>query len=177
MRKSVLVLAVAALAAVPAVGTAQRARSRPASSSSVVEQKLHFGPQASWGSDTDFGVGARLTYGLGKLFPTVPLSAQASFDWFFPGNGLTFWEINWAVDYNFHVQTMPNITPYAGAGLGLAHTSVSVGGFSASDNSVGFELVGGAQFKMANSKITPFAEIRLDAHSGSQMVLTGGILF
>ena len=174
MKKSTLVFAVAAMAVLPAVASAQRARSAPASSSSASASQVHFGAQASWGSDTDFGVGARLTYGLGGLIQNVPLALHASFDWFFPGSGLTYWEINANVVYNFDVRTMPTITPYLGAGLGLAHASVS--GFG-SDNNLGFNLVGGAQFKMASSKITPFAELRLDAHSGSQMVLTGGILF
>jgi hypothetical protein len=170
MNTSVLVVAVAALAAVPAVGSAQR----PASSASAGVPAVRFGAQASWGSDTDFGIGARATYGLGGLVPTLPLAVHASFDWFFPGSGQTFWEINGNVVYNFDVRTMPTITPYLGAGLSFAHW-----GFSglASDNNLGFSLVGGAQFKMATSKLTPFAELRLDAHSGSQMVLTGGVLF
>jgi len=174
MNKSALVFAVAALAVLPAVGSAQRARTAPARSSSASAQAVHFGAEASWGSDTDFGVGARLAYGLGGLIQNVPLALHASFDWFFPGSGLTWWEINGNVVYNFDVRTMPTITPYLGAGLSFAHA-----GFSglASDNNLGFNLVGGAQFKLASSKITPFAELRLDAHSGSQMVLTGGILF
>ena len=173
MRKSVLVVAsVAALAAIPAVASAQRAR---ASSASASASALHFGAELNWGSANwaGFGIGARLTYGLGDLIPTLPLAVHASFDWFFPGNSVTLWEINGNVVYNFDVRTLPTVKPYLGAGLSFAHESG--GGFS--NNNLGFSAVGGARFKLASAKITPFAELRLDAHDNTQMVLTGGILF
>jgi opacity protein-like surface antigen len=141
---------------------------------------MRFGAQANWGSDTDFGVGARVNYGLEKIIKNVPLTAMASFDWFFPGNNLTFWEINWDVAYNFRLP-QPTIAPYAGAGLGFAYAKVGGGctnipGLDCSNTSVGLNLVGGARFKM-RGKLTPYVEARADLHSGSQLVLTGGVLF
>ena len=73
--------------------------------------QVRFGAQASWGDNSDFGIGARLEHGLAKLFPNAPLRAAASFDYFFPGNSVTYWELNYNVFYQLKADAL---TPYAG---------------------------------------------------------------
>ena len=130
--------------------------------------QVRFWAQASWGDKSDFGVGARLEHGLGKLFPNAPLRSAASFDYFFPGNDLTYWELNYNVFYQFKTDAL---TPYAGGGLVLGY---SAGGNSGTD--MGLNLGGGLKFKTAG-KLAPFIEGRIELGAAEQLVITGGILF
>ncbi len=100
MRKcigSALLLVV--LATFPALGAAQRrpaARSAPRSS-----ERPSFGLQLDWGNDPNFGIGGRGVFPLGSLVPGTPLDGIVSFDYFFPGNSVKYWEINGNVAYRF----------------------------------------------------------------------------
>ena len=131
--------------------------------------QVRFGAQASWGDNSDFGIGARLEHGLTKLFPKAPLRAAASFDYFFPGNSINYWELNYNVFYQLKADAL---TPYAGGGLVLAYASAN--GVSNSD--LGVNLGGGLKFKTGGS-MTPFLEARIELGAGEQFVLTGGLLF
>ncbi len=131
--------------------------------------QVRFGVQADWGDNSDFGIGGRLEHGLAKLFPKVPLRGAASFDYFFPGNSLNYWEINYNVFYQLKADAL---TPYAGGGLVLAYASAN--GNSNSD--LGVNLGGGLKFA-TGSKLTPFIEGRIELGAGEQFVLTGGLLF
>jgi hypothetical protein len=168
---------VALLVSVPALAQAQRrAAARPAPRS----QRVVFALQADWGSDTDFGIGARAIFGLQSLFPKTPLDAHVSFDYFFPSGGagvdVKYWEINGNVGYR-----IPNmrgtLAPYVGGGLNIAHASVSSGGLTASDTKAGLNLLAGTTFGRAASKMKPFLEGRVTLSGGEQFVLTGGIRF
>lgn len=141
-----------------------------AGATTSLSAQVRFGPQVSFADDADFGIGARLEYGLDKLFPKAPLLSAASFDYFFPGNNVTYWEINYNVSYLFKVDAL---TPYAGGGLHFAHASVDGGG---SNSEMGLNLLGGLRFKTA-SKLTPFVEARIELGGGEQFVLTGGLVF
>ena len=132
--------------------------------------QLELGPQINWGDDADFGVGGRAVLGIPA---GIPLAAIGSFDIFFPGNDVNYWEINANAVYKFAIPKSP-IVPYAGAGLNIAHASVSnISG--ASNTDVGFNLLGGATFNAG--KLKPFAEARIELSGGEQFVLTGGLLF
>jgi hypothetical protein len=143
--------------------------------------QAQFGPELAWASQSiGIGVGARAEVSLAKVIPSVKgLTAIGEFDYFFPGSGYgvspSYWEINVNGAYHFAI---PNtkIAPYAGAGLVVAHSSVTVLGFSASATNVGLNLLGGTNFP-AMGKITPFAELRLELRTGSAFVITGGVLF
>jgi opacity protein-like surface antigen len=147
--------------------------------------QTQFGPQVSFASQSiGIGIGGRVEASLAKVIPSVKgLGVIGSFDYFFPSSSFgvspSYWEINANGDYHFEI---PNskLAPYAGAGLVVAHTSVSVcaGTFCASGSStnVGLNLLGGMNFP-AMGKITPFAELRLELRTGSAFVVTGGVLF
>jgi outer membrane protein with beta-barrel domain len=176
MRKllgSVLLLAAVALA--PAQAAAQRrAAARPASSPA---DRPSFGVQLDWGNDPDFGIGGRGVFPLHSLFPKTPLDAIVSFDYFFPGNSVTYWEINGNVAYRFSVPARSSFRPYAGAGLNIAHASATVAGVSASDTKAGLNLLGGTTIKLKGSSLTPFVEGRGEVGGGKTFILTGGIRF
>ena len=178
MRKLIGALLVAAFIALPALADAQRrATARPPAPR---PQRVVFGLQADWGSDTDFGLGARAVFGLRSLFPKTPLDAHVSFDYFFPsstgGVDVTYWEINGNVGYRIP-KVRGNLAPYVGGGLNVAHASASIGGTSASDTKVGLNLLGGTTFGRAASKMKPFVEGRVTLSGGEQFVLTGGVRF
>src|SRR2546430_6344637 len=158
MRKCIgSVLLVAVLATVPGLVAAQRRpAARPAARSA---DRTSFGLQLDWGNDPNFGIGGRGVFPLGSLLPGTPLDGIVSFDYFFPGNSVKYWEINGNVAYRFRVPRSSSLGPYAGGGLNIAHASVTgVSGSGATK--AGLNLLGGTTFKLKGSKLTPFAEAR-----------------
>ena len=143
--------------------------------------QVQFGPQVDWASNSlGFGVGGRVELSLAKAIPSVKgLGVIGSFDVFFPGSGVNYWEINANGTYHFDIPNV-KIAPYVGAGLVLAHTSISnctaILGISCSANNAGLNLLGGTNFP-SMGKITPFAELRIELRTGSAVALTGGVLF
>ena len=167
MAKSTRILAAACLTLFAAGATKLEAQARP-----------QFGPELSFGSNNiGIGLGARVVVPLTMMVPTARnFSLVGAFDYFFPSTGLggaspTWWELGAGGAYNFSIPKSP-ITPYAGAGLDIAHWGYA--GYSATD--VGLNLQGGAKFGNLG-KVTPFGELRLELHSGSAVVITGGVLF
>ena len=114
---------------------------------------------------------------MGSLLPGTPLDGIVSFDYFFPGNSVKYWEINGNVAYRFRVPARSSLRPYAGGGLNIAHASVSVAGVSASDTKAGLNVLGGTTFKVKGSNLIPFAEARGELGGGKTFILTGGVRF
>lgn len=140
-----------------------------------LQAQTRFGVQANFGTDTDFGIGGRAIFGLRSLFPTTPLDGHVTFDWFFPGNDVTYWELNGNVAYRFPVQR--NLGPYVGGGLNIAHVSVDVPlAGTVSDTDVGLNVLGGITFG-ARGRATPFVELRGELGGGDQLIITGGLRF
>jgi hypothetical protein len=158
MKRLVLLACCAMLLAVPATTQAQVA----------------FGPQLSWGSDSDFGVGARAVIALPELLENF--EAIISGDYFFidcPSEvDCSFIEFN--INGAIPLDVSPTLNPYVGAGLNIARASVEFEGFDHSDTEVGINLLGGLKFP--TTSFTPFIEARLSIGGAEQFVLTGGIL-
>ena len=175
MRKllgSALLLAVVALAPTEAAAQRRAAPARPAPSPA---QRPSFGLQLDWGNDPNFGIGARGVFPLQSLIPKTPLDGIVSFDYFFPGNNVKYWEINGNVVYRFTVPRSSSLGPYAGGGLNIAHASSTVAGASATK--AGLNLVGGTTIKMKGSHLLPFIEGRGEVGGGKTFILTGGVRF
>jgi len=132
-----------------------------------------FGANLSWGDDTDFGLGARVAFPIGGSVGQKGIKGLATFDYFFP-DGFDFWEITGNGVYD--ISTSGSASPYVGAGLTFARSSVSVSGFSASNSEVGLNLLGGARFAPTGN-VQPFVEARFQIRDGSQFVLSGGVYF
>lgn len=135
----------------------------------VEAQEVHFGPQLSLAEDTDLGVGGRALVNLSGM---EGFEIAGSFDYFFPGSNFDYWEINGNLHYNIQVSESEVFFPYIGAGLNYANASS--GGVSNSD--IGLNLVGGSKFQAAE-RFIPYAELRVEAGGGEQIVVTGGLLF
>jgi len=104
------------------------------------------------------------------------LEGYASFDFFFPGNSVTYWELNPGVTYNITLAGLTGLSPYVGGGLNLAHISVDLGSFgSASDTKTGLNLLAGSRFGLG--KMSAYAEGRFEVGGGERFVATFGILF
>lgn len=131
--------------------------------------QVGFGAQASFGSDTDFGIGGRV---LGNI-EQVNLEGVGEFNLFFPDGDVDFWEINGNLFYHFHLEDTPSVMPYVGGGLNIAHFSDGV-----DDTEVGLNLGGGVRFP-TQGDWAPYLEFRAAGVGADtdQVVLTGGILF
>jgi len=162
MRVRSLIVGVAALLlAVPATAVGQVA----------------FGPQLSFGGETDLGIGGRV---LANVESLERWDFIGTFDVWFPdddgGTDRSAWEINGNLAYNFVVEDS-ELNPYAGAGLSIFHLSVESDGPGPDfdDTDLGLNLFGGLKFP--GQSITPFVEVRAVLEAADQVVVTGGILF
>lgn len=152
------------------------------------EAQIHIGLQGSYGEETDWGIGARLTADVFQT-PTGWFELIASFDYFFPDDDweipflsveYTYYEINGNVVYNMSLPNSP-LVPYAGAGINVATGDVSadIFGFeidAISETETGVNVLGGLKIK-TTGRFTPFVEFRYESGGGEQYVLTGGIVF
>lgn len=131
------------------------------------EAQLAFGLQGNWGSEADFGVGARLLANV----PNVNVEVVGSFDYFFPESDVDWLDFNANAFYHFHLPDSPSVMPYAGAGLNIARVS---NGDSTTE--LGLNLGGGVRFPRTG--VTPFVEARgVVASDADQFVITAGLLF
>ncbi|ACY49567.1 outer membrane protein [Rhodothermus marinus] len=139
---------------------------------------FELGPRVGYdiGGDVEeafVGVDARL----GVM--ALPIDFQATFDYYFMEENVTFWQLGLNALLGFG----PGIvfTPYVGAGLGIARTSVSAdlgdfGEFSASDTDTGINLIGGARFGVG--PIRPFVQAQVTVLGDVDLVtIAGGLLF
>jgi hypothetical protein len=125
-----------------------------------------FGVQGSWGSEADFGVGARLLVNLGGSNFEVAATA----DRFFPDNDVEWWDFNGNLFYHFHLPDTPAVLPYLGGGLNVARFTID----DQSSSEAGVNLGGGIRFP---GNVTPFLEVRAVISDADQIVVTGGLLF
>lgn len=124
------------------------------------------GAQVNVGSETDFGLGARLLANI----EDANLEFVGSFDLYFPDEPLDYWEVNGNVFYHFHLQENPSVLPYLGGGLNVARLS------NGADNTeAGLNLGGGIRFPLEN--VSPFVEAKTVISDADQSVLTIGLLF
>lgn len=144
-------------------------------------EERQFGAQISLADEVDLGVGVRAGFALDQYLEK--LEGVATFDFFFPGDNVTYWTINanalYSLDLNGDSSVGGNLMPYAGGGLGLAHWSYDRNGYGDySDTKINLNLVAGTRFGGQRSVI-PFAELRLPAggFSGIDFFLTGGVWF
>ena len=155
------------------------------------EAQVAFGPQVSWGDDSDIGVGARVEMPVGGMITQDAASMLASlkfigsFDWFFIGDegcdedgvNCTYWEINANGAVPLPVE---GFSPYLGAGLNVAHGGVSfdddaLEDFESSDTEVGLNILGGLNFGLGG--LNSFVEGRIELGGGEQFVISAGLLF
>ena len=138
------------------------------------------GVQGNWGSETDFGVGARIIVDLRSL--VGGLETLGSFDYFFPsddfGADLTYWEANANLVYRID-SAGKTLKPYLGAGFNFVRfeASVDVLGeeISSSETKGGLNLLGGLMFDLGTAK--PFVEAKVETGGGEQLVVSAGVRF
>ncbi len=147
---------------------------------SLSAQAVRVGGQVSFADDADFGIGPKLMFHLPNLASGLWLSG--SFDFFFPDDGfgsvddVDYYEINANLIYEIDLPAASNVAPYLGAGLNLAHLSITeeMGGLENSDTDLGLNVLAGLNFPLVG--FTPFVEIRLEIEGGEQFVIAGGIM-
>lgn len=135
-------------------------------------QTLHLGGHASYGTE-DFskaGVGAHATY-----LVTEDIAGAAALTFHFPGDDITFWDLNVNAHYRFTIDE--DYTPYVGGGINYSHISVDDTDFgfgSVSSSEVGLNILAGVFLELANG-MRPFGEARFVFSDADQLVLTVGL--
>jgi opacity protein-like surface antigen len=125
--------------------------------------------------ETKAFIGAEGRFGLLQLVPSVRLDLRPFFDYYFISD-VTVFDIGADALFAFDIH-QDMFEPYAGAGLNVGHYSVSVGSASASDTSVGLDLLGGVNF-LPKERLRPFVEFRLSIGGDWKPYdLTGGLIF
>lgn len=130
------------------------------------EAQMAIGPQASWGSESDVGVGGRVLVNL----PNTNLEAVVSGEVFFPDGDADWIDVNANLFYHFHLADTPTVMPYLGGGLNVARLT-----FNGSTTEAGLNLGGGIRFP--GVRMSPFLEARAVISDADQFVVSAGILF
>jgi opacity protein-like surface antigen len=144
----------------------------------VNAQGMGFVVQGNYGGDSEIGVGAGVNFGLGSLTAKQGIRGEATFDYYFPGNNLNYWELNG----NLLLDIKSVVGLYVGAGVNYAKYSYDCGSSivcdlidTYADNSqVGLNALAGYSFGGAKS---PFVQAKIELGGGEQFVVTGGIRF
>ena len=118
------------------------------------------------------GIGAYAGIPLNSIHPN--LSIKPDFIFYFP-DGFDYWELNGDAVWRFDLADNPSLVPFALGGISIAHTSVSVAGFSASSTDVGLNLGGGVIFPM--EKIRPAVGAKFEIQDNTGFVIFGGVGF
>ena len=165
-----LTLAVLIILVAVSTASAQR-RTAPAPSSRHGQSgTLLLGPQLGFATNNlDFFIGGQFSLPVANQFDFYP-----SFDIFFPGSGVTVWGINAEGRY-WPKLNMVNPGLYVGGGLSITHSSVTVGGFSASSTDAGLGLLGGWDFKAVSWR--PFAQLHIVIGNANRVEFGGGVNF
>ena len=118
------------------------------------------------------GVGAYASFAVPQLHENI--SIMPSFVYYFP-DGIDAWELNGDVAYRFSVSSDSPVIPVAFAGLNIFHTSVSAGGFSASNTDIGLNLGGAVVFPLES--IRPSAGAKFELQNATSFVIFGALGF
>lgn len=141
-----------------------------------VQAQVAFGPQAVLWDFSDFGVGARVDWGMGDAFEieegffeglTGSFNGNYLFDDFSDANTLIFNANAWVP---FDIDAA--VSPYAGTGIN--HYRISVDGpfnFTGS----GLNLLGGIQFGLGD--VPAFTELQYSTTGAGFLSLSFGVLF
>jgi hypothetical protein len=150
MKKIVVLLGLVGLLLVPAAAQAQ----------------FSLGAQGNFASDNiDFGVGARAAFDFRQM--NQPIMAFGTFDYFFPGGEIDYYEFNLNAAYISGVR--PDLDTWVGLGLNVAIVSTPLG----DTNRAGLNLLAGARYNTGKA-IGLFGEFRFEVEGGELFVVTFG---
>lgn len=138
------------------------------------------------GFDTEFSalvLGAETRFPINRI-EDFPLTANPSFEYYlidrYPNLAETMVEVNGNAYYEFELEDEEQLTPYAGAGLGLRYYGVEETALPDPPEE-GLDLivnvVGGAAYQI-DQPFRPFGHLRLSLGGGTSTVaLVAGLLF
>ena len=122
-----------------------------------------------------FGLDVRLG------IPSLPVAVNPTFDYYLTDSGFDFYQLSVNALLNINAPGMPTISPYVGAGLGIARTSVDVdlgsfGSISGDDTDIGINLIGGGSIDAGS--FHPFAQVQITLLGDVNLIsATVGALF
>lgn len=141
---------------------------------SPAQAQVSFGGVAAFHDDFDLGLGPQVSFPVEDLHERV--RAQGEFLWFFPGDGLDYFEINGNLLYDFELEDQA-FTPFVLGGLNIARISLDSESprFDGSSTEVGLNLGGGLTFATEGS-LRPSVGARIELSGGEGLVLFGSFL-
>lgn len=147
---------------------------------SALLAQVGVGGQGNWGTDSDWGVGGRVSLDFTDFSAGgVPFAIIGSYDRFWPddlfGIDVEYWEVNANAVYAAPAYRGV-LASYAGLGLNISRFSVTstvLGGADESETRYGLNLVSGTKYKIG--RIYPFLEGRFEIEGGEQFVITLGL--
>ncbi len=173
-----------AIGAMAALGLALVA---PSANAQAQKGGTRFGIEADFATNNSIGIGAGafVKFHLAEVSEHA-ITGRVAFDYYFPstsnfgGYSYKYWEV--AADGLLDIVASGDTKPYVGAGLTYANSSFGSGycgsivGCSASYSNTNLHVAGGLNF-MANAKLMPFVEVKLELGNGSELIVKGGIHF
>ena len=145
------------------------------------QAQIELGPRLGLdiaGDVEEFFLGADARFAVGGW----PVLLNGVLDWYFVDDNFlgatdvdaSFLQLSFKALYEFGVDN-ETFTPYAGAGIGINRSSVSIGNVDDSNTELGVNIIGGATFGFGNLK--PFAQAQLSFGDVELFTLAGGLLF
>lgn len=135
-------------------------------------------PQISFADDVDLAVGGSIAFPLEQLNEAI--EGFASFDLYFPGNDLSYWEIDALLRYIVELDN-PDVLPFVSGGIAIGSFSIDLPpgvpdlGF-ASSTEFGLKVGGGAKFK-PDDALSPWADLHFGLGDIPSFALRVGIGF
>lgn len=131
------------------------------------------GIQAAYGTNTEFGVGAKASFKI-----TENIYASPSFNYFFGEGtqGVSSSILGFNADGHYIFPSKDGLLFYPLAGLNFTRASVSVLGISASTTEIGFNVGGGLNYDLSSS-LTGVFEAKYVLSAFDQAAFNLGILY
>lgn len=181
MKKILVMVAVVAMALVVGSGSVLAADSMFGPFKVGAEVGFSTSGSRNYAGNSAFGLGPRAEFDMKDIIG-LPISAEASFDWFFlsgdSGYSVTMFETNLNALYALPLPIPEMFGVYAGAGLNVTHFKVSNDNvnFSDSTNDAHLNIIAGSKFNLG-MMFTPFVETKFELGSYNRFALMGGVLF
>ncbi|AUC15526.1 hypothetical protein BTO06_10405 [Tenacibaculum sp. SZ-18] len=139
----------------------------------IMYSQTKIGIQAIYGTDTDFGIGAKATIEISEKFLASP-----SINYFFgesvQGASTSVLGIN--ADAHYIISKNNGLSLYPLAGINLTRSSATVLGNSISTTEIGFNLGGGLNYELSSS-LTGIFETKYVLSTFDQATFSVGVLY
>jgi opacity protein-like surface antigen len=139
----------------------------------VMYSQTKIGLQAAYGTNTDFGIGAKASFGISDKFLASP-----SINYFFgeSAQGASTSVLGINADAHYIASDKNGLSLYPLAGINFTRSSATVFGMSASSTEIGFNVGGGLNYELSSS-LTGVFEAKYVLSAFDQAIFSVGVLY